>query len=315
MQIPRKKVLVLGEAHPKVLQYFASNTEVFFSKSVAEVETILEQQAESIQAVISSAFLGLTRAWIERLPALEVVCNFGVGYDSTDVGALKERHIPFSNTPNVLNDAVADTTIALLLATVRQVCVADQFVRAGNWEKQAFPLTTNVSGKKVGIVGLGSIGKVIAKRLSGFDCEIAYHNRRQRDDVDFQYEADLLALARWADILIIATVGGIQTRHLINQEVLESLGEKGFLINISRGSVIDQDALIKALQERKIAGAGLDVFEQEPFVPEALRELPNAVLLPHVGSATVETRNGMAQLVIDNFESFYRTGSLLTAVV
>lgn len=315
MQVSRKKVLVLGKAHPKVQQYFVDNTEAIFAKSAAEVETILEQQAESIQAVISSAFLGLTRAWIEKLPALEVVCNFGVGYDSTDVEALKEHHIPFSNTPNVLNDAVADTTIALLLATVRQVCVADQFVRAGRWEKEAFPLTTNVSSKKVGIVGLGSIGKVIAKRLSGFDCEIAYHNRRQRDDVDFRYETDLEALARWADILIIATVGGAQTRHLINQDVLEALGEKGFLINISRGSVIDQDALIKALQERKIAGAGLDVFEQEPFVPEVLRELPNAVLLPHVGSATVETRNGMAQLVIDNFESFYQTGSLLTAVV
>lgn len=309
-----KKVLILGNPHERVKQYFEQHTDVTIASTQAAVEDVLNKAGGQFHAVISSAYMGLTKEWITKLPALEVVCNFGVGYDSTDVASLKARHIPFSNTPDVLNDAVADTTMALLLATVRQVCLADQFVRTGQWEKGAYPLTHNVAGKKVGIVGLGSIGKVIARRLSGFDVEIAYHNRRPRTDVAYRYEPSLLALAQWADFLIVATVGGAETRHLINAEVLAALGSEGYLINISRGSVIDQEALIKALTHKQIAGAGLDVFENEPFVPEALRALPNVVLMPHVGSGSIETREAMARLVIDNFERFYQSRQLVTAV-
>lgn len=310
----KKKVLILGNPHERVKAYFSAHADMTIASTAEMVEEVLAKEGASFQVVISSAYMGLSSAWITRLSALEIVCNFGVGYDSTDVAALKARNIPFSNTPDVLNDAVADTTMALLLATVRQVCLADQFVRAGRWEKETFPLTPNVTGKKVGIVGLGSIGKVIAKRFTGFDCEIAYHNRHARTDVPYRYEASLPELARWADFLIVATVGGANTRHLISAEVLQALGTKGYLINIARGSVVDQEALIQALASRQIAGAGLDVFENEPFVPETLRALSNVVLMPHVGSGSIEARDSMAQLVIDNFESFYRTGELITAV-
>ncbi|NOL51773.1 2-hydroxyacid dehydrogenase [Pelistega suis] len=310
-----KRVLVLGNMHELVLEYLQQNTDMVQIKKADEVSRFLAKEGGSIHAVISSAYLGLKKEWIDLLPALEVVCNFGVGYDSTDVEALKARGISFSNTPDVLNDGVADTTMALLLATMRKVCLADKFVRAGEWEKGVFPLTPGLSAKKVGIVGLGSIGKVIAKRLSGFDCEIAYHNRRKRDDVSFRYEASLIELARWADVLIVATVGGAGTRHLINADVLAALGPKGFLVNIARGSVVDEQALITALQTGTIAGAGLDVFENEPFVPLALRQLDNAVLMPHLGSGTIETRLVMSQLVIANFEQFYQQGKLVTPVV
>ncbi len=310
-----KRVLVLGNMHELVLEYLQENTDMVQIKKVDEVSRFLVKEGGSIQAVISSAYLGLKKEWIDLLPALEVVCNFGVGYDSTDVEALKARGIPFSNTPDVLNDGVADTTMALLLATMRKVCLADKFVRAGEWEKGVFPLTPGLSAKKVGIVGLGSIGKVIAKRLSGFDCEIAYHNRQARTDVSFRYEASLIDLAKWADVLIIATVGGAGTRHLINADVLAALGPTGFLVNIARGSVVDEQALIVALQTGVIAGAGLDVFDNEPFVPIALRQLDNAVLMPHLGSGTIETRQAMSQLVIANIEQFYQQGKLVTPVI
>ncbi len=310
-----KRVLVIGNAHEDVLDFLTANTQMVRVQKADEVMAFLEQEGQTIQAVISSAYMGLKKEWIDLLPNLEVVCNFGVGYDSTDTETLKAREIPFSNTPEVLNDGVADTTMALLLATMRQVCLADKFVRAGEWEKGTFALTPGLSGKKVGIVGLGSIGRVIAKRLSGFDCEIAYHNRRPRTDVSFRYEASLVDLAAWADVLIVATVGGAGTRHLINAEVLRALGSQGFIVNISRGSVIDEQAMIEALKNHTIAGAGLDVFENEPFVPVELRQLDNVVLMPHLGSATIETRQAMAALVIANLKRFYQEGQLVTPVV
>lgn len=310
-----KRVLILGNVHHAVVQFVQDNAKMVQLAKADEITAFLQQEGETVQLVISSAYMGLKKEWIDLLPNLELVCNFGVGYDSTDVEALKARGIPFSNTPDVLNDGVADTTMALLLATIRQVCVADKFVRAGEWEHGTFPLTPAVSGKKVGIVGLGSIGKVIAKRLSGFDCDIAYHNRRPRTDVAFRYEASLLELAKWSDILIIATVGGAETRHLINADVLSALGPQSYIINIARGSVIDEQALISALTNRTIAGAGLDVFEHEPFVPVELRQLDNVVLMPHVGSGTIETRQAMADLVVANMKRFYREGKLVTPVV
>lgn len=310
-----KRVLVLGNMHELVLDYLQQNAHMVQIEKADEVSSFLAKEGGTIHAVISSAYLGLKKEWIDLLPALEVVCNFGVGYDSTDVETLKARGILFSNTPDVLNDGVADTTMALLLATMRKVCLADSFVRTGEWEKGVFPLTPGLSAKKVGIVGLGSIGKVIAKRLRGFECEIAYHNRQERNDVPFRYEASLIDLAKWADVLIIATVGGAGTRHLINEDVLAALGSTGFLVNIARGSVVDEQALITALQTGVIAGAGLDVFENEPFVPLALRQLDNVVLMPHLGSGTIETRQAMSQLVIANIEQFYRQGKLVTPVV
>lgn len=309
------KVAILGSMHAYVKAYINEHYTLIDIPSVAEIPAGLQAHAEGIHIVICSAYTGLKSEWITLLPNLKLVCNFGVGYDSTDIQALKARGIPFSNTPDVLNDAVADTAMALLLSLVRQVTLSDKFVRDGEWEKRAYPLTPDVAGKKVGVVGLGSIGKVIVKRLSGFDCQIAYHNRSPRDDVDFRYFDTIIELAQWADFLIVATVGGAQTKHLINADVLKALGPESFLINISRGSVIDEAALIQALKEKAIAGAGLDVFENEPMINREFSTLSNTVLMPHVGSGSIEARQAMAALVVDNIKNYRAKGDVITKVV
>jgi lactate dehydrogenase-like 2-hydroxyacid dehydrogenase len=203
---------------------------------------------------------------------------------------------------------VADTAFTLLLDVARRASEADRFVRRGDWVKDKFPLATRASGKKLGIVGLGRIGRTIAKRASGFDMEIRYHNRRPVEGVPFGYEPSLLELARWADFLVVAAAGGADSRNLISAEVLQALGPGGFLINIARGTVVDEAALIQALQDKTIAGAGLDVYVDEPRVPEALFALDNVVLLPHVASATHETRQAMAALVLENLLAFFSEG-------
>jgi len=202
-----------------------------------------------------------------------------------------------------------------MLDTARRVSEADRYVRAGHWQQpNSFPLSTRVSGKKLGIVGLGRIGQAIAKRSSGFDMSVRYHNRRPRKDVPWHYEPSLIELAHWADILVVAAVGGDETRGLINHAVMDALGPRGILINIARGSVVDERALVKALQESRLGGAGLDVFENEPSVPQALTGMNQVVLTPHVASATRETREAMLALTLDNILHFQQTGALLTPV-
>ena len=221
-----------------------------------------------------------------------------------------------SNTPDVLTDCVADLAWGLLIAGARRMGQGERFVRAGHWGSGqvhgSIPLGLRVSGKKLGIVGLGRIGEAIARRGAGFDMDIRYHNRRQRDDVQYGYEASLTDLARWADFLIVATVGGAGTRHLVNREVLEALGPAGIIVNIARGPVIDETALVETLQAGKLGCAALDVFEHEPKVPEALATSDNAVVLPHIGSATLETRLSMENLVLDNLQAFFETGRVIT---
>jgi lactate dehydrogenase-like 2-hydroxyacid dehydrogenase len=208
----------------------------------------------------------------------------------------------------VLNDCVADLAFTLLLDVARRASEADRFVRRGAWLNDKFPLATRVSGKKLGIVGLGRIGRTIARRASGFDMEIRYHNRRPVEDVPYGYEASLVELARWADFLVVAAAGGAESRNLVCAEVLDALGPQGFLVNIARGTVVDEAVLVQYLRDKRIAGAGLDVFVDEPRVPEALLALDNAVLLPHVASATNETRQAMAELVLENLHSFFDAG-------
>ncbi len=218
-----------------------------------------------------------------------------------------------STTPDVLNDCVADLAMGLMIDSARRLSEADRFVRSGAWSSTTgFPLARRVSGKRLGIVGLGRIGEAVALRASGFSMPVRYHNRRPVVGSRYQHEPDLLTLARWADFLVLTCPGGQATYHLIDAKVLEALGPDGFLINVARGSVVDEAALIAALQQKVIGGAGLDVFEREPQVPAALRELDNVVLLPHVGSASVETRQQMADLVLDNLRAFIATGKLLT---
>ncbi len=244
-------------------------------------------------AAIDDAYMG-------RLPNLEIISSFGVGYDHIDARAAARRGIIVTNTPGVLDDEVADTAVGLMIMTVRQLPQAERYLRAGRWLKGAFPLTASLRGRTVGIVGLGRIGKAIATRVSAFGLTVVYHGRNPQTDVAYRYFPSLVDMAKASDILIVVAPGGAATRHLINAEVLEALGPDGVLVNISRGSLIDEKALIEALRTGKILAAGLDVYENEPSVPEELIALDNAVLLPHVGSASVKIRQAMAQCVVDN---------------
>ena len=252
---------------------------------------------------------------IESLPKLEIISVFGVGYDGIDVAAAKRRGITVTNTPDVLNDCVADLAMGLTIAAARRLSEGDRYVRAGKWLKGPMPLATRVSGKRLGIVGFGRIGQTIAKRASGFEMQIAYHSRRPVADAPFKHYPSLVELAKSSDFLVVITPGGKETFHLINEEVMRALGPKGILVNVARGSVVDEKALVKVLEEGVLGGAGLDVFEDEPKVPEALFAMDNVVLAPHVGSATHETRTAMGNLCVDNLVLHFGGKPVLTRVV
>ena len=243
----------------------------------------------------------LDEAYMRRFPNLEIISSFGVGYDNIDAKAAARLGITVTNTPGVLDDEVADTTLGLMIMTVRRLPQAERYLRAGQWTaKGAFPLSPSLRGRTVGILGLGRIGKAIASRVSAFGLDVVYHGRHPQADVPYRYYSSLIDMAKAADILIVVAPGGPATRHIINAEVLEALGPDGVLINVARGSLVDEKALIEALRSKTILAAGLDVFENEPSVPDELIALDNAVLLPHVGSASVRTRRAMAQCVVDN---------------
>jgi len=276
-------------------------------------------------ADVGSAAAGLTvavagggtvvgAAEMDALPDLEAVANFGVGYDNVDVEEANRRGIVVSNTPDVLTDAVADLAVVLVLDVLRQVSAADRFVRRGEWAAgKRFPLTREVRGSVVGILGLGRIGQAVAERLELFGARIVYHSRSPKD-VAWTYHASALSLARACDVLVVLTPGGADTHHLVDASVLDALGPDGFLVNVARGSVVDEVALVAALEEGRLAGAGLDVFADEPNVPTALLGRDDVVLLPHVGSATVQTREAMATMVLDNVAAFLASGELVTPV-
>ena len=284
-------------------------------ESSAEREAFLADNGADVTAVVTSGRTGVDAELMKALPNLGAVINFGVGYDTTDIEAAGARGIGVSNTPDVLTDCVADTALGLLIDTLRQFSASDRYVRAGRWPAEGnYPLTRQVSNTRVGIIGLGRIGTAIAKRLSAFGCTISYHNRHQVTDSPYAYAASPVELASNVDVLVVAAAGGGGTRGLVSREVLDALGPQGYLINIARGSVVDQDALVEALLAGRLAGAGLDVFTDEPQVPEALFALDNVVLLPHVASGTVETRAAMEALTLRNLDSFLDTGELVTPV-
>jgi lactate dehydrogenase-like 2-hydroxyacid dehydrogenase len=253
-------------------------------------------------------------AFVAPFPQLEVVSSYGVGYDHIDAAALAARGIVVTHTPDVLTDEVADLCLGLLIATVRQIPQVDRYLRAGQWLQKPYPLTPTLRGRTVGILGLGRIGKAIAKRVEACGLAVEYHGRKPQADVAYRYHPTLVGLAQSCDVLIVAASGGAETKHIVNREVLEALGPDGIVINIGRGSVIDEPALIAALRDRKILSAGLDVFEDEPRVPAELIAMDHVVLLPHVGSASVHTRNAMGQLVVDNLVSWFAGRGAITPV-
>ncbi|HEX2283526.1 MAG TPA: 2-hydroxyacid dehydrogenase [Mycobacterium sp.] len=281
----------------------------------ADRMAFLAEHAEEITVAVTSGRTGVDAELMSALPNLGAVVNFGVGYDTTDVAAAASRGIGVSNTPDVLTDCVADTAVGLMIDVLRQFSAADRYVRQGCWAVDGnYPLTRQVSNTRVGIVGLGRIGGAIAHRLTAFGCTIKYHNRHRLADTPFTYVPSPVELARQVDVLIVAAAGGADTRHLIDRDVIDALGSNGFLINISRGSVVDEAALVVALTDGRLAGAGLDVFADEPLVPEELLAMDNVVLLPHVGSGTVQTRAAMEELTLRNLDQFLKTGELVTPV-
>jgi lactate dehydrogenase-like 2-hydroxyacid dehydrogenase len=274
-----------------------------------------ERHGAGVEVVITSVRHGCDADTMSLLPALRGICSWGVGHDTIDVVAAHQRRIQVSNTPGVLDDCVADMAWALMLDVSRRVAEGDRYVRAGKWMRLGeFPLGRRVSGKRIGLLGMGRIGRAIAKRGLGFDMKVRYHTRTPKSDLPYVYESSLAELAAWADYLVVACVGGPSTQHLVDRAVLNALGPQGILVNIARGNVVDQDALVDVLQTGVIGGAGLDVLQGEPGAPQALMELNNVVVTPHIGSATYETRRDMEQCVIDNLDSFLRTGKMLHLV-
>ena len=310
----RPRILQNGPLLPQLEQALAATYRLTLLQAQPDPAAFLAAEGAQFDGIACTARIGAPRALIDALPSLRVISNFGVGFETIDVERARERGIAVGYTPDVLNDCVADTAFGLVMDVARQFSAADRFVRRGDWLKGTYPLTTRISGKRMGIMGLGRIGRVIARRASGFDMEVRYHNRKPVDGVPYGYEASLDGLAAWADFLVIAAAGGPETRNMVSKPVLAALGPKGFLINISRGSVVDETALVEALEAKAIAGAGLDVFEDEPRVPARLLALDNAVLLPHMASATHETRKAMADAVLENLRSFFETGAVAVAV-
>jgi lactate dehydrogenase-like 2-hydroxyacid dehydrogenase len=301
MASEKPDVLVLGPAKPTIIDGLSPRFNLHKANDTTGADAMLADLAPRLRALAVSAPPGrIDGAFMARLPKLEIVSSFGVGYDHIDAAWAGQNGIIVAHTPDVLNEEVADTAMGLLLCTVRQLPQADRFVRSGGWVTREFRHTETLRDRTVGIVGLGRIGKAIARRLDACNVPVAYHGRNRQPEVAYRYYGNLVEMARDVDVLLVITPGGAGTKHLIDARVLEALGPNGILINVARGSVVDEAALIEALQKKKIHAAGLDVFADEPRVPQALIDMEQVVLLPHVGSASVYTRRAMDQLVVDN---------------
>ena len=278
-------------------------------------DAFLARHGAGVRVLVVSFGHPVDRRLLEQLPDLGAVVNFGVGYDNVDVAAARDRGVVVSNTPDVLTDSVAELTVGLLLDELLGLSAGARYVRAGRWEaKWPFPLTRQLAGRRVGILGMGRIGEAVARRLEPFGCSIGYHNRSPVEGSSYSYVDSPVGLADWSDALVVLAPATPQTRHLVDAPVLEALGPDGVLVNVARGSLVDEDAVLAALRSGTIAGAGLDVYADEPRVPRELWERDDVVLLPHVGSGTHEAREAMAQLVLDNVERFLTTGALVTPV-
>jgi lactate dehydrogenase-like 2-hydroxyacid dehydrogenase len=312
----KAEVLLLGPAKKLIVDGLSAVFGVhhFGDPKALDPQTVAKL-APRIRGIAVSGPPGrVTADLMNQLPRLEFVSSFGVGYDNIDAKHAGAHGITVTNTPEVLNEEVADTALGLLLCTVREFPQAERYLRSGQWVKGDYKLSQSLRDRTVGIVGLGRIGKAIARRLEALRVPIVYHTRRVQPEVPYRHYANLLEMARDVDVLLVITPGGAETRHLINAEVLEALGPNGILINMARGSVVDEAALIKALQEKRILTAGLDVFANEPNVPKELIEMEHIVLFPHLGSSSQHTRRAMEQLVVDNLLAWNAGKAPLTPV-
>jgi lactate dehydrogenase-like 2-hydroxyacid dehydrogenase len=299
-------ILMLRPMMPLVLEQLTERFNLHRLWEQAEPDAYLDEVAPRIRGLAAgSGHQRIDASIIDRLPSLEIVSSFGVGYDHVDAAHAGSRGVIVTNTPDVLNEEVADTTIGLLLNTLRQLPRAERYLRAGKWLEKPFPLTSTLRDRKIGILGYGRIGKAIARRLDAFGVEVVYHGRSRQEGAPHAHYPTLVEMARYVDVLIVIIPGGAETNNLVDATVLEALGPNGVLINVARGTVVDEKALIKALQDQTILSAGLDVFADEPRVPQELIDMDHVVLLPHVGSASVHTRNAMGQLVVDNLSAWF----------
>jgi len=293
------------DAHYQIHEYWTASDRA----------ALIEKIAPNIRAIATRGEIGASAELMNSLPKLEIVACYGVGTDAIDLEFARQKGIKVTNTPDVLTGDVADMALGLALATARQIPQGDLHVRSGAWAAQNMPLVTRFYGKKVGIVGLGRIGRAVAKRLEGFDCVIGYFDQFEVPDTSYAFYSDLIDLARESTFLVVTMAGGEATKNLINAAILQALGKNGILINVSRGSTVDEEALLQALEEGTIKAAGLDVFWNEPHIDPRFAKLANIVLQPHHASGTIETRRAMGQLVRDNLAAHFSGQPLLTPVV
>lgn len=307
-------LLVISEMREYVQEQLDERFRAHKLYEASDPDAMIAELGASVRAVAAGSHRNVDTDLMDKLPNLEIVANFGVGYDNVDANSAGKRGIIVTNTPDVLSDEVADTAIGLMINAVRELPQAEKFLRDGKWTSANYPLTPNtLREKRLGIAGLGRIGKSIAERAESFGLNISYYGRSDQK-IAYTFYDSLKELAENVDIIISVLPGGAATNKAYNEDVFKALGPDGTFINIGRGSTVDEDALIAALENGTIRSAGLDVFDQEPHVPEALMALPNAVLLPHVGSGSIYTRNAMGQLLVDNLTNWFENGKPLTPV-
>lgn len=312
---PRPEVLITAHMMPFVMSALERDYRTHRLWEAADPLALVQQVGSAITAVATNGGVGLKREIMDALPALKMIAIYGVGLDAVDLSECARRGILVSSTPDVLTDDVADQGLALLLALARRVVVGDRYVRAGEWAKKGeMPLTTRLGGKKAGIVGFGKVGQALARRLDALGMDVNFVDPHSPQDTPYTGFADLLSLAGAVDVLVIAAAGGANTRGMVNAEILRALGPQGLLVNVSRGSIVNEAELVLALREGVIAGAALDVFEREPHPTPALLDMDNVVLAPHAASGTVETREAMGNIVLDNLKAYFAGEALKTPV-
>jgi lactate dehydrogenase-like 2-hydroxyacid dehydrogenase len=307
-------LLVIGEITTEMRDRLEDRFDLHDAHRIDDMTSFLGGKGDTVGYVLTDGHYGVPEDWMDAMPNLALISNYGVGYDAIDVDLSVSRGILVTHTPQVLNDEVATTALMLMLASYRNFLASDAYVRAGRWpEEGQMTLSRSADNRRVGILGLGRIGLALARKLEPFHADIAYHNRTPRD-VPYRYYDDLAEMAAACEVLFVVTPGGADTRGIVNRKVLDALGPEGLLVNVSRGSVVDEPALVAALQEGRLGAAGLDVFADEPNVPEALFTMPNVVLTPHIGSATFETRSAMGNLVVDNLLQHLADGRVISPV-
>jgi len=310
----KPEIIITARGHAGTMATLQAEFTSHLLSEASDRASFLKQHAPAVRALATFGPMPVDGKLMDALPKLEIISNFGVGVDAINLDDAKKRGIIVTNTPDVLNECVSDTALALILNTVRKFPQSEVYLRGGNWASRGpYPLATSIGGKTLGVLGLGRIGEAIAKRAQACGMKIRYHNR-SRKDVPYPYDPDPVTLARNCDVLIVVTPATAETSRIINARVLDALGPDGYLVNVARGSVVDEPVLLRYLQEKKIAGAGLDVFVDEPRVPPEFFGLDNAVLFPHCGSATVETRKAMGDLQIENLRLHFAGKPVLTRV-